>query len=99
MIKIRQTIITSLFDQQVLQIFPRPRFMDITKTDWDAYEAQLADNMTKLTDLFSNLDSSDEVEKGQVFCYNKTKRESRQKIMRKLRTTCGPLNLGIFVTS
>ena len=33
--------------------------MDITKTDWDAYEAQLADNMTILTDSFSNLDSSD----------------------------------------
>ena len=41
----------------------RPSFMDITKTDWDAYEAQLADNMTNLTDSFSNLDSSDKVDK------------------------------------
>ena len=37
--------------------------MDITKTDWDAYEAQLADNMTNLTDSFSDLDSSDKVDK------------------------------------
>ena len=37
--------------------------MDITKIDWDAYEAQLADNMTNLTDSFSTLDSSDEVDK------------------------------------
>ena len=37
--------------------------MDITKTDWDAYEAQLADNMTNLADSFSNLDSSDKVDK------------------------------------
>ena len=43
--------------------FARPSFMDITKTDWDAYEAQLADNMTNLTDSFSNLDSSDKVDK------------------------------------
>ena len=41
----------------------RPSFMDITKTDWDAYEAQLADNMTNLTDSFSNLDSSYKVDK------------------------------------
>ena len=41
----------------------RPSFMDIIKTDWDAYEAQLADNMTNLTDSFSNLDSSDKVDK------------------------------------
>ena len=41
----------------------RPSFMDITKTDWDAYEAQLAYNMTNLTDSFSNLDSSDKVDK------------------------------------
>ena len=65
MIKIHQTIITSLFDQQVLCItnLARPSFMDIIKTDWDAYEAQLADNMTNLTDSFSNLDSSDKVDK------------------------------------
>ena len=37
--------------------------MDITETDWDAYEAQLADNMTNLTDSFSNLDASDKVDK------------------------------------
>ena len=37
--------------------------MDITKTDWDAYEAQLADNMTNLTDSFRILDSSDKVDK------------------------------------
>ena len=54
MIKIHQTIITNL---------ARPSFMDITKTDWDAYEAQLADNMTNLTDSFSILDSSDKVDK------------------------------------
>ena len=41
----------------------RPSFMDITKTDWDAYEAQLADNMTNLADSFSNLDFSDKVDK------------------------------------
>ena len=37
--------------------------MDISKTDWNAYEAQLADNMTNLADSFSNLDSSDKVYK------------------------------------
>ena len=36
---IRSTGITNL---------ARPSFMDITKTDWDAYKAQLADNMTDL---------------------------------------------------
>ena len=49
-ITFRSTGITNLF---------RTSFMDITKTDWHAYEAQLADNMTNLTDSFSNLDSSD----------------------------------------
>ena len=90
--------------------------------------------MTNLTDSFSNLDSSDKVDKAAdllsqsimeafnsatdltyVSCkvkpppwdtpaiknkdsgYNKTKR-SPYKIMRKLGTTRGPLNLGIFVT-
>ena len=43
--------------------------MDITKTDWDAYEAQLADNMTYLTDSFSNLDSSDKVDKAADLLY------------------------------
>ena len=37
--------------------------MDITKTDWDDYEAQLADNMTNLTDSFRILDSLDKVDK------------------------------------
>ena len=51
----------------------RPSLMDITKTDWDAYEAQLADNMTNLADSFSNLNSLDKVYKAAGILYQSWK--------------------------